>query len=374
MSVQAVTSPNPTTFERWKDQLSKIDWKVHSLVVLGYLLVGIGIALACASPFIAFVIHPMIGASAPVFFLAGGAAALQESKKKLSSNKLLPPIPPLRGLPNAKAGNCWLNSFTQLLLHVPAFRKKIEELLVESQSWKNKIHQTFNPRGWLYPFLDFYKRYHKGESVDPQQLRDWLSQHIDVSPVESVQEEPLLFCDYFFKQARHHLPLEMQIMTTNPKKEDSKISTTSPSYYFSLGSLLDGENNSLPDAFKKYFHFFQKRGSEQDEIERFLKDPPEDFSVYLDQAALLGQKVVRKVQDAMEFSLQASQIGKKTKYRCDGFSRHIGSTAKAGHYIAYFYENGHWYEASDDVIKWINPQQAEQHLSTAWFIHYAKSV
>ena len=52
--------------------------------------------------------------------------------------------------------------------------------------------------------------------------------------------------------------------------------------------------------------------------------------------------------------------GQQVTYRLTGLILHTGFSIAAGHYIAYFLSDGHWYEANDKHIRQVSWQEVRQ--------------
>lgn len=372
MKTESVTSAPPYPQLNAVDQsqeLSTTDWKTHTFVVLSYLLITIGIGLACAALYIAATVHPMIAVASPTLPIVLGILGLQysdsESRAKISEPVQAPVIDGSRpiGIHNDSA-NCWINASLQLLFNVPAF-KKVMESNSGLFSWgRSELTKAYN----------IYKA---GGEVDSKKLRKWIHKlKPTVDPSDSFQHPADLFLNFALEQVGYSLPKEIRHQITQRAGEKDKVisipgrSTQS----FDLSWPLQQEKNklNLSKGLNQYFHDQETNGSEVIRNRLILERAPEDFSITIDFSNET-EKVTKKVQGAMAVSLTTAQVGENADYFCDGFICHLGDSTNSGHYVAYVYKDGNWWEISDSSVNQINAKVANEKISTACFIHYQRA-
>jgi len=377
----SATLYRPAAAVEQQEALSKTDWKTHSVVVLSYLLIGIGFGLACSAVYFVATVGPLIAMASPVIPIALGILGLQYTA---GPDSKLSPVHSARNQPIGivnNGGNCWINASLQLLFNVPAYRKMMENLSAKS----NSLVQRVMSNSGLLPLISAFETYKKEEqgtisasskqSVDSQTIRQWLhTQDPSISLDIDVQDDPLHMLSPVLKKAGHRLPTEISKEITRQGTDVSINSQRTSPYYFDLAFDLDGGENNLTDALNHHFNYTEQlptAGIRQ--TIRFLEKTPDEFSVVLESAAETSAKVVRKVEGAMEVSLTATQVGKDAHYVPDGFITHEGDTRNWGHYVAYLYKDGSWWEASDFSVRKISLKEAAEKLSTARFIHYQRA-
>lgn len=361
----------PQTAAPPEQNLSNTDWKTHTLVVLSYLLVGVGIALAFCAPYIAFTVQPMLAVASPVLPIALGVLGLQYSSDPVSAAKIAAPVKPSNtalvppiGI-DRERNNCWVNASLQLLFNVTGFRKLLENLDNPSDPLLSKLKSAF----------DIYKQGGKVISQEIRQLLPELNSEID--PSSQFPDDPILFLDPLLKKLSYPSLKEYGHSIVRKEGEVSsvaRLSNNDDQVYIDLGQNYKKDKNKMTEILNNHFDYtvFNKTDDNKvisENLLFFLKEIPDDFSTVIHSSVneQSGEKEDRVVEEALQVS-----ITDKNRYFCDGFIIHSGSTPNNGHYIAYLNKDGNWWEANDSVIKLIDPETAERLIKTAYLRHYQK--
>lgn len=361
----------PSTWTQLQEHgKSKTTWKTHALVVSGYLLIGIGIALVIASFYMSTIVHPLLALATPVAPFAAGTYLLNHAK----DSSLVPSIfsgspPPFKGIVNKGGNDCWINATMQLLLHIPAFAGRIKSA---SGGWRFFNHP-------LETFFSAFNGYQEGEAIDSQELRKELDRAgITSTSDTSQQDDPIRFLSHFMKNMGYQLPTlyEKEFDKVDGKivrESENRTSSRNPVRFFDLAFYVDPKNPNLRNAMDRYFCDFETlpSGTERTRL-RFMKRPPEEFGVSLPQAAEAGIAVKNPVDCPMNLEMPSRYLGEKASYACDGFFYHSGSGANSGHWMAVIKKEGKWWHASDSSVTEISEANALKKMRTASFIHYAK--
>ncbi len=381
MEVRAIQTYHPTqaSVER-KEALSVTDLKTHAIAVLSYLLIGVGILIACSSPYIAFTIHPMVAMAAPVVPIALGVKLKTMIQYPLEVHPIDiegdPHVPKLRGIKNGGA-NCWMNSALQAVFNLPFFRNELERC--SAYSWRvGAVAQAFQQ----YQADQCHDAKTVSE-VDSQKVREWLSKGLgknssgqDVLTTNiSSQECPMDFIHYFLRQVGHPLPLIKEYQITKETGLDPVMTASKDTRIdlFDLSGFYFAETPPMLSAFNNYFHLEQKTLNGSRTISKRLQSPPEDFFVGL---SLAGDDMIKrnKVIDVpMELSFTKKQFGDYASYKCDLFFIHKGDHTNYGHYEAAICLNGRWWLANDSSVTALSTKKAQEMVRTAPFVHYSKA-
>lgn len=298
MEVSAIhTQPLSQAAIERKEGLSLTDVKTHALVVLSYLLIGIGILIACSSPYIAFTISPMVAMAAPVVPIALGVKVktmvqypTEVGLQHLDDSH----IPSIRGI-HREGLNCWLNAALQVVFNIPVFRKRLERC--SAYSWK---------LGTLASAFQQYEadQCHEGKrvsEVNSQKIRDWLSNGLGknkqgipiVNPDSDRGDCPMMFMDYYLSQMGHPVPIEKSYGVNQKETRLNRFDLTN--------QYVDTKNPSVQKAFEEYF----PQVSSKDIPRKRLKFPPEDFFVEFPTG---GTKYVKKIDVPLELSFTKQQF------------------------------------------------------------------
>ncbi len=346
-------------------ELSSTDWKVYAKVVLSYMLIGIGLALACSSIYLAFAFNPMIAAASPITPIALGVLLLNSTEPKMEVKapelvkaQSLDDTPPI-GIANPRGGNCWINASLQLFFNVPAFRKVMENLSKESE---------------LSELYSAFEIYTNGEKVDSQILREWLSKNdpsIDPSP--SVHDDPFYFLLPVLKKSGYFVAKEIENSVLVNKAQKTNLSTSSACYYLNFAFPETEIVPTLSEGLDQ--HFYTSENLSSGELRKTIRDLdriPDDFCIAVHRGGDDQAKKKMEIKGAMEVSLNGDHIGKDTLYYPDGFICHEGDSVNYGHYVAYVYKAGSWWKMSDSSAQPISLDKATKMIEQAVMIHYQK--
>jgi ubiquitin C-terminal hydrolase len=352
-------------------KLSKTDWKVHALVVLSYLLIGIGLLLAFSSFYLAFTVNPMIAAAAPSLPIALGALGLHygsgqraDVKPQVPTRPASPVERPPIGIENPSGGNCWINASLQLLFNLPGYKRAMQKVLMSTDLE-------------LAPLRKAYLSYLKGEDVDSQEIRTWLHAQKSSIPIESSTQRSYEDClETILYKIGYSLPKEIRHRVTwegDIGKSDRRPS--SPSCSIELSIHLTKTGYDVTKALDDYF--YSEDRFENGQVARDLltfEKAPDSFGVKCcDSKDYFAKKSTEQLKGAMETRLKSTQVGEDTHYFCDAFIVHDGTENDLGHFISYINKNGQWWEADDQkkpIVRQIDLAEVETKLANASFVHY----
>lgn len=350
-------------------KLSKTDWKVHTLVVLSYLLIGIGLLLAFSSFYLAFTVNPMIAAAAPTFpIMLGVSGLIYGSGQRVDVKPQVPTRPaspverPPIGIGNPSGGNCWINASLQLLFNLRGYKWAMQKVLISTDRE-------------LAPLRKAYLTYLKGEEVDSQEIRAWLHEQKSNIPIESSTQRSYEEClETILYKIGYSLPKEIRHRVTweGSVPKPQRI-PSSPSCSIELTNHLTKKGYDITQALDDYF--YSENRFENGQIARDLlsyEKAPDSFGVKCcDSKDYFAKKSTDHLKGAMETRLTSAQVGEDTHYFCDAFIVHKGTENHVGHFISYIYQNGQWWEVDDQKKpSVINLREVEAKIATASFIHY----
>nr|NGX27351.1 hypothetical protein [Chlamydiota bacterium] len=188
MEIQA-SYASPATFSAYQNPVrgaSETTWKTHALVVLSYFLIGIGIALACASVYLATVVHPMIAMATPIVPIVLGILLRPNTSSGLFFASKAPVYikgQPL-GISNRDSSTCWLNAALQVLNHASSYKELMQETAKNSDTITQQSVKKLLPFFGLFPLISAFKNYQAEldeesgrplSSVSSATVRKWLS-------------------------------------------------------------------------------------------------------------------------------------------------------------------------------------------------------
>ncbi|MDN3506838.1 MAG: hypothetical protein P0S96_06380 [Simkaniaceae bacterium] len=349
MEIQAVAALPSISSHKPKPLFSKTTLKTHALVVLSYVLIGIGIALACASVYMATVMHPMLAIATPAAPIAMGILLKPgESYGGIFSTSRAPVY--IKGQPlgfhNQDGSTCWMNSALAVLFNCSTGKELMGNLSATNFS--------------LFPLRSAFRNYRTElteeggrptSSVSSASIRSWFNRLLKDS---GSQEDPDRLFDTVFGKAGYSLPLIEQ--TSDGKTRPSG------GYYIPLlpergkktpfSSLLDAFFNESP---KKWF-----------------SQAPTGFMTVAYRGDETG-----KAKDAIdfpmsfEFSKEQCREGNRS-YSPDAFILHHGSGTGSGHYTAYIHRNGYWWHVNDHNVTQVSDREAASKIQSAYIVHYAQ--
>lgn len=375
MNTSAITpllAPQQGLFLKQEGALSTTDLKTYALVVLSYLLVGIGITLFFASFYIATVVHPMIALAGPTVATTGGVLAYQA-------------IQGVRGVIEAPSGhkpggligiknggqNCWMNALCQFL-QTPALRAMVRDL--PSKRFKG-----------LQEALAVYEKEKESDSersvcsLDSQQLRLWARGHLsDISPKVSNPEDPVLLLRYLLTSSS--LPLYTfnqrvsRFLTGEaaPYEESAKQLKHERILDLSLAPFANEDEVSPEQLFTGAFNSTAVDPGERTVIRRSFATPPSDLTLCVQRNAG-ATRLDTEVNWTLDLHVDKAHFGKKATYDCDGMVIHRGSSMNGGHYIACVKDKeGRWWELNDTSATPISFRKAGELMRGAYLLHFAQ--
>jgi len=363
MEIQAVGAPAslmPLAPER---KLSKTTLKTHALVVLSYLLIGIGIALACASVYMATMMSPMLAMATPVAPIALGILLKpSETSGGIFSTSKAPVY--IKGQPlgfrNEDGSTCWLNSALQVLFGSSSGKELMGNLSVTNFS--------------LFPLRSAFKRSQAElaeengrpvSSISTANIRSWLSRmHTEIAK-SGVQEDPMALFEELYNLSGKFLPIQKQVNKGKPVNESD----------FSIPlMMLSGSKTPFKTLFEGYFsEFAQDSGTT---IRKWFTKAPVGFLVQAKR--ITWDEASKKITAPMDFPMnlelsKAQCLEGNRKYSPDAFIVHQGSGSESGHYVAYVRRNGYWWYASDHHVTQVSDSVAASKLPSAYIVHYAQT-
>lgn len=374
MQIQPTSASQIPTFqEPIRTGSSSTTWKVHARVVLSYALIGIGLALAVASIYMATVLPPMIAMATPILPLALGILVQPEGTLSLiSSNKAGVYLKgqPL-GLRNPNV-NCWLNSAFQLINNTKSYKELLKEVDEEANSSAvSKLTSYFN----LFSLLKHCKNYQaelnreSGQTIsseDTQEVRKWLANVKSEIPKEGTQEDPIALFEELHSRSGKYLPLMQQKNNEKPLSRNRIC--------IDLDFNAEGAK-----SFSKLFNAFFDEHIQDSKIhlKKWFTDAPKGFLVqvtrYAWQADGTQEKITRDLNVPMSLTLTEAQCKSgNRKYTPEAFIVQHGSTIAAGHYTAYVRRNGYWWHANDSHITQVSDREAARAIKQAYLVHYGQ--
>lgn len=339
----------PENQELLKEQ-AKTSVKTHLYVVLSYLLIGIGITLACLSFYFVTFVHPMIAMSSPVVPIALGVLGIQmqgeeDKKKHLSGN---------------------------------------------------------------FPLLSAFKQYQQEQashasisSVSTQQLREWLYDATVKNPAQDdvllvtsrdgqKQEDPRTFFLHFLKQTNQFLPPVMQTTISYSRwgreigrstRELTEEMRGEPYLSLEVQQFSERPLVTAKELLNSFF-FFQSTGSKGvNKTSRRFVTPPNDLTLHLKrfhteyskEGVVQSQKKVKtEVEGLAHYVAPESTFGEKAEYVTDGFIVHLGESVDGGHCVGYVLIGDQWWVGNDRSAKMITKNEAEEAMKTAYILHMQK--
>lgn len=363
----------PTFQEPIRTGTSSTTWKVHARVVLSYALIGIGLALAVASIYMATVLPPMIATAAPVLPLALGILVQPEGTFSLvpaNKSQIFMKGQPL-GLQNPDV-NCWLNSAFQLINNTTSYKELIKEIDEgANSSAASKLSSYFNLFGLLAHCKNYQAELNResGQTIsseNTQEVRKWLSNVKSEIEEKGTQEDPIALFEELHSRSGKYLPLLQQKNNEKPLTQ-KRI-------------CVDLDFNSEgATSFSKLFNAFFDEEIQDSKVhlKKWFTEAPKGFLVQVTRYAWKSdgpqEKITRDLDVPMNLTLTEAQC--KTgnrKYAPEAFIVHDGSETEYGHYIAYVRRDGHWWKASDENITQESNREATRAIKQAYLIHYGQ--
>ncbi len=381
MPIQPLSS-SPATLplnqEPIREGRSKTAWKTHSLVVLSYFLIGVGLALACASVYLATIIHPVLAMATPIVPIALGILLMPHQSKGLFSTASAPVFLSGQPLGIINPGvNCWLNSALQMLCNASSLKELMGDLSNgSSKAIVPSSEQKLSPFQSLYQLISAFRNYQaeaeEGErptsSLSSAAIRKWLSNIKTEIPAEGTQEDPMAFFEEVHDRSGHFLPLMQR------KNEEEELSRKD--CFIPLMMLKDGKN-SFTKLFNDYFSEYVADSHNQ--ITRWFSTAPKGFLVQAKRFTWNAEGTRVKIRDSMDFPMtlqlkkEQCKEGSRT-FSPDAFIIHHGASANSGHYTAYIRRSGYWWHISDSHVTQVNNLEAQNAIKSAYIVHYAQAA
>lgn len=286
--------------------------KLNCLVIFRGLLFAIG-AACVAALFLAPQFPPAILLTGAVLSL-GFAFLFGSSEVAAEPTKPLIPGQPI-GI-HRPGSNCWVGSALQLLCNVPAYQAHLKN--VASVTYFDPLKRAYNQ----YQNDRDEKRI---SSLDTKDLRAELKATIPYAPFSadvSEQEDPWDILGEFCNG------LQLQCDQCDPR---------------TVGDLQAHYGAWCPAEETEEFTVNMLRG---------------------DASTRLGNKV----KNCLHLD---TRVG---AFECDGFIVHKGSSVASGHYVAYIYKVGQWWEINDSRVTQITEKQATTFAEDASVYHYQKTA
>jgi len=314
------------------------DLKVNALVVGSYLLLGIGLALAFSSVYLALLFNPVVAFSSPTLPIALGALGIQQGTPTSAQNKV---------------GN--------------------RPLIDAISAYHNE--QRLSPEGTV-------------SKVDSQELRKWAyANKLVDSSSESSHQDPAPFLGRFLENSGHTLPL-MTSTRTYYDENGLIVHQTEPTTENTPASMMTLQ---IPDQTANYHNFDQllhagfafesgeNRGvaptAVRSSISKTFVTTPDDITGQINLTAWNEQgkvKISVPVRGLAHFVGRADVFGNKTHYKTDGFIVHEGGGIDGGHYVSYVLVGDQWWKMNDDKGTRITRQEAEKQMENTYIFHAVK--
>lgn len=313
--------------------------KVHSLVILGNILLLIGIALI-----------PTLCISVPAYRALASVSSLVHTTPVLAT--LAAPIP-------------FLLTGTAILQYI-------------------KKPLAFLP-GNLNPLMDAMNAYKSGESVSSTKIRNWLQKEKVTSNDLSEEDDPSVFLTHVLKKIGYSLP-------EGHRKVEYTGNNNLP-----LNAVLEGEplfllhkKKNLQQSFENYFSreevtsFTRKGESKETTVKekttfKFLNAPKDFFVAFSatstgnDYRRNGGIREIIPTKCPKQIKFTQEQVGEATNYECNGFCYHRGgSSGDTGHWQSVVKLEEKWWNISDMIVSQITEDEAYSLMETATLMHFRK--
>jgi hypothetical protein len=254
--------------------------------------------------------------------------------------------------------NCWLNAALQLLVHVPNFHYRMQQIPVLAQ------------------FVSAYTTAREGcqkvASVDTQGVRQWLSTEtrgrICLNPTQEDAAE--LFEHLFQGQGTLYDFYRTNNGTvTDPRSE--------PFIKIDLA-----HHRTSPSTFQNLFaYYFDSYSTDGQHIQLSFFHPPDDILLQFERFYQCPDSPVLKlgkvndlldVPEGFTVPQQFVYTRESPSYQCDAFLVHVGQDLSAGHYIAYIKVGNTWWYCSDANVYPISAEDAAEARKKSYIVHFSK--
>lgn len=386
-----------------KPELSRTDWKTHALVVLSYSLIAIGVALACASFYMAVTVHPMLAMASP-FPTALGILGLRSQGTSSEKEATLKPRPIEKPLGLQNGGNdCWINSACQLFFNIPSYQKAIDRCLQafeEGESRPEFTTEKYLALKELKALMDLY-RFEKNRSsvrsislVNTRLVREWAIRFVPDINSRVSQEDPMVLFEFLLDLIDHSLPvLEERQTSNNPnvlsQGRVERKGDTHPAEFFlelDLERYKEIDHVSFERVLRRFFHTTSVIDQGPYELTKTCKfdAPPDDLTIKIHRETYSttevdGKKEFRhslistKVDLPFMFEGKAKYFGEDVSYKLSAIVEHRGTTPRGGHYVCYMEdEKGNWWCCNDSRVTPISKEAVQK--VKPYIVHYEKVI
>lgn len=391
MAIPFVSQAHPATYERFFQEPSKgkpsTTWKTHVLVVLSYLLIGIGIAFACASIYMATVFHPMVAAITPMPFFGAGIFCGQGANARFSHFSTKAPVilpgQPL-GIRNRDGAgimsNCWLVSGFLAAIFCSGLGIAMKKLTDQSEQISKTSPEKLNFfYDGMLDFISSYKKYQNELSnpknpiseIDIQKLREWMHRFKGTS-LNETEEDPSCFLEAIYEKSGIYLPLVEQSFDYAKNKSVIR-NETSTSILCIVREITEKKN--FNECFTEIFSQKDRHGRE---LKKWFSEAPKGFFVSIPKG--VGELGRDEKNDSawdipLHLELTKEQCPKGAReYFCNLFIEHEGFKTGSGHLITYVFHNDQWWRISDQNVDQLSQDEAEEKMKHAYLVHYTQKT
>lgn len=354
---------------------SKTTWKTHALVVMSYLLIGIGIMLSCASLYMAAVFHPVV-TILPTIPLGAGVLLAQRATVNIFPTQSFYPGQPLGMINQDKNGNrvnCWLIAGFIMVCLASSYRMLLHKFSQQNELPKEKLPNYYSMLRLITAFQEYQRELEEGKeaisSVKIQALREWLAHHEKIISPEGSQEDPTEFLRLVQKKTGNYLPL----------LEDNGQEVQDPKDTCILLLFETDKKHTFKELFNTYF---------TQEGKRWFTEPPSDFLIEIERGGFdfqgnkksweYGDKKINIELDcpfALELTKQhCPSLKNPQTYAPDVFIINESYCSRSGHYVTYANWKGQWWLINDQNVFPISINEAEKAIRSASFIHYTQTT
>lgn len=336
------------------NEANRSSWKTHALVVLGYLLIGFGIALAASVFYISFVASPIVAVCSPIVPIALGVLLIQYQESK--------------GV-----------GFQPLIDVIENYQNERQLAIVGAVS-----------------------------SIDTQKVREWLyqatfNQNIPAedqritSPSATKQEDPIEFFRFVLEKTNFRMPAIHRTRIDAGVRNPPLVEL--PESILKL-DLIQNEEIVNPDGtiliptIQEIIesNFITTLDDLPDTtIEKRFQSPPEHLVIHLERTAcdrdeqnnikfdengnIIKKKLTTRLANLSQFIAPEQCFGKDVEYKTHAFITHSpnGNSINSGHYIAYAQDKGgNWWVFNDSSSRIITEEVAHAQMRSAYVAFTSK--
>ena len=339
-----------------QNELSQLDQRIFSYVVLGRVLQAAGAALFIGSITVGFVATPIawLGVIPAVALIALGTCLLnQQEESKVYPYVLGQPV----GLDN-HGNDCWVNASVQLIKNVPALEARA--------------------RGHLSRFAALSAKYDGAQadkervahSINTKDLRKQLSLLTGgIISSGSSQEDAADLFGYILGAPNFFYTLAQQM--------NGRAAAPRQEAMLSLYVDRDREFNFI-EAFRGFFNTVTEEGHA---VRSYFITSPQDLVVQLKRFYQFqkpsGESGRGKIQGNLlvpaKFTMPGEVVltGGLPEYECTGFIEHIG-VESGGHYVAYVKKGVQWWLCNDSYVAPVSDALACAAMQRAYIYHFRR--